>query len=313
MIVVTGATGFIGTNLIRGLNQAGETNILAVCDLSDGNKITNISDCYFVDYMDKNEFIRAIKSNSLPYDIRTVFHQGACSSTMENNGQYMMENNFEYSKALLHYCLAQGASFLYASSASIYGLSRATDETLDGYKPLNIYAFSKLLFDRYVQTLNAPKSQVVGLRYFNVYGPYEQHKGKMASVAFHFFNQIKQHQVCSLFEGTNGIENGEQMRDFVYVEDVVKANLWLWQNPQISGVFNCGSGHARSFNDMANCLIDELGGEIRYIPFPKTLEQKYQSFTQADLTKLREVGYPYDFLSLEQGVKKYLSFLSNRA
>ncbi|GAA0790876.1 MULTISPECIES: ADP-glyceromanno-heptose 6-epimerase [Pseudomonadati] len=309
MIVITGAAGFIGSNLVKTLNQLGRNDIIAVDDLTDGTKMFNLADCEIADYLDKDAFLAQIKSGQLNYEIEVIFHQGACSSTTEWDGKFMMENNFEYSKTLLHFCQANKVQFIYASSASVYGGSDTFVEKRELEKPLNVYAYSKFLFDQYVrqQTLT---TQVAGLRYFNVYGPREQHKGGMASVAFHFNNQINANGLCRLFEGVDGYENGQQLRDFVYVEDVVKVNLWLWKNATVSGIFNCGTGKAQSFNDVANAVIQYHGkGHIEYIPFPDKLKGAYQSYTQADLTQLRKVGCHHEFKTVEQAVPEYLDWL----
>ncbi|WP_434927312.1 ADP-glyceromanno-heptose 6-epimerase [Shewanella sp. HL-SH2] len=309
MIVITGAAGFIGSNLVKTLNQLGRTDIIAVDDLTDGTQMFNLADCEIADYLDKDAFLAQVKSGQLGYEVEVIFHQGACSSTTEWNGKFMMENNFEYSKTLLHFCQANNVQFIYASSASVYGGSESFVEQREVEKPLNVYAYSKFLFDQYVRQQKLT-TQVAGLRYFNVYGPREQHKGGMASVAFHFNNQIKANGVCRLFAGVDGYGDGLQLRDFVFVEDVVQVNLWLWQNAKVSGVFNCGTGKAQSFNDVANAVIDYHGkGHIEYIPFPDKLKGAYQSYTQADLTQLRAVGCQHQFKTVEQAVPEYLDWL----
>jgi ADP-L-glycero-D-manno-heptose 6-epimerase len=309
MIVITGAAGFIGSNLVKTLNQLGRTDIIAVDDLTDGTKMFNLADCEIADYLDKDAFLAQVKSGQLGYEVEVIFHQGACSSTTEWDGKFMMENNFEYSKTLLHFCQANNVQFIYASSASVYGGSETFVEQREVEKPLNVYAYSKFLFDQYVRQQKLT-TQVAGLRYFNVYGPREQHKGGMASVAFHFNNQIKANGVCRLFAGVDGYGDGLQLRDFVFVEDVVQVNLWLWQNAKVSGIFNCGTGKAQSFNDVANAVIDYHGkGHIEYIPFPDKLKGAYQSYTQADLTQLRAVGCQHQFKTVEQAVPEYLDWL----
>ena len=311
MIVVTGAAGFIGSNLIKKLNILGHNNIIAVDDLTDGAKFVNLVDCQIASYVDKDEFFTAIVNEQLLYDIEVIFHQGACSATTEWNGKFMMSNNYEYSKQLLHYCQQHDIQFIYASSASVYGNNSCFTEHPNNEKPLNVYGYSKLLFDQYAMAISAPSAQIVGLRYFNVYGPREQHKGSMASVAFHFNNQIKETGECRLFEGDVQYANGGQLRDFVYVGDIVDVNIWFWQQANISGVFNCGTGKSQSFNDVANAVIKANGqGKIRYIPFPDSLKGCYQSFTQADLTKLRAVGYTAEFKTVEQAVPEYCQTMS---
>ncbi len=294
MIVVTGGAGFIGSNIVKRLNEQGKTNILVVDDLSDGTKFRNIADCEIMDYMDKQDFLEKIEEGTgseskgldgggFEEELEVIFHEGACSATTEWDGQFMMDINYEYSKSLLHYCIDQKVPFIYASSASVYGDGQIFSETREYEKPLNVYGYSKFLFDQYVRRLKPQiESQVVGLRYFNVYGPREQHKGSMASVAFHFNNQIKAGDVVKLFEGCDGYENGEQRRDFIFVGDVVDVNLWLFENPQVSGIFNLGTGRSQSFNDVAKAVIAwHDKGAIEYIPFPENLKGRYQSFTQA--------------------------------
>ncbi|MCL1095332.1 ADP-glyceromanno-heptose 6-epimerase [Shewanella kaireitica] len=312
MIVVTGAAGFIGSNLVKALNDMGRNDIIAVDDLTDGTKMFNLADCEIADYLDKDQFLEQIIAGKFDGKIEVIFHQGACSSTTEWDGKFMMNNNYEYSKTLLQFCDRTKCQYIYASSASVYGGSEKFIEQRDLEKPLNVYAYSKFLFDQYVRQ-QKPNCQVAGLRYFNVYGPREQHKGGMASVAFHFNNQLNANGICRLFEGVDGYENGQQLRDFVYVEDVVKVNLWLWQNPEVSGIFNCGTGQAQSFNDVANAVIAHHGkGAVEYIPFPDKLKGAYQSYTQADLTKLRAAGYTAEFKTVEQAVPEYLSWLATQ-
>lgn len=312
MIVVTGAAGFIGSNLVKALNDLGRKDIIAVDDLTDGTKMANLADCEIADYLDKDDFLAKIKSGMFDNQLEVIFHQGACSSTTEWDGKFMMNNNYEYSKVLMHFSTQNNCQFIYASSASVYGGSEKFIEQRELEKPLNVYAYSKFLFDQYVRRQNF-NTQVAGLRYFNVYGPREQHKGGMASVAFHFNNQINANGICRLFEGVDGYGNGEQLRDFVYVEDVVKVNLWLWQNSSVSGIFNCGTGQAQSFNDVANAVIDyHAKGQIEYIPFPDKLKGAYQSYTQADLTQLRAAGYTDVFKTVEQAVPEYLDWLTQQ-
>jgi len=313
MIVVTGAAGFIGSNLVKALNHRGHSDVLAVDDLTDGRKMFNLADCEIIDYVDKEAFINAIAGGEFDGKINVIFHQGACSTTTEWDGRFMMENNYEYSKKLLHYCLNNKTRYIYASSASVYGGSSEFVESREVEKPLNIYAYSKFLFDQYVRRIGKTESQVAGLRYFNVYGPREQHKGGMASVAFHFNNQIIANGTCSLFEGHDGYQDGGQQRDFVYVDDVVKVNLWLWDNPQTSDIFNCGTGRCQTFNDVANAVINfHQKGQIEYIPFPEALKGAYQSYTRADISKLRDAGYSEPFKTVEQAIPEYLNWLQNQ-
>lgn len=315
MIVVTGAAGFIGSNIIKTLNQQGNEDILAVDDLTDGIKFNNIADCALLDYVDKDDFLKQVLSRR-PFSssITVIFHQGACSDTTEWNGKFMMQNNYEYSKALLHYCLENNIAYIYASSASVYGDgNRGFKEQRQCEQPLNVYGYSKFQFDQYVRRHAAKStSQVVGLRYFNVYGPREQHKKNMASVAFHLNQQLLAgNPSVKLFAGTEGYGDGEQRRDFIYVDDVVNVNLWFWHNPQVSGIFNLGTGRSQTFNDVANAVLDWHGvGKIQYIPFPENLKGRYQSFTEADIQTLRNVGYQEPFKTVAEGVKLYLDWLN---
>lgn len=308
MIVVTGGTGFIGSNIVKALNDRGVTDILVVDELTDGRKFKNIVDCEISDYLNRDFFLDMLLEDGFDKSIEAIFHQGACSDTTEWNGKFMMDNNYDYSKMLLHYCLAKKIPFIYASSAAIYGTEKNFKEEVQYEKPLNIYGYSKFLFDQYVRgILPVAKSQVVGLRYFNVYGPREFHKGKMASVAFHFNQQIQQTGIVKLFEGCDDYADGEQLRDFIYVGDAVAVNLWFLDHPKKSGIFNLGTGRAQTFNDVARAVINWHGrGKIEYIPFPEELKGYYQSFTQADLTKLRKAGCKIKFKSVEQGVKEYM-------
>lgn len=314
MHVVTGGAGFIGSNLVRALTNRGHDDVIVVDDLQDGHKFVNIADLAIADYLDKDEFLLRLGSDrAFAKSISAVLHQGACSATTEWDGRYMMQNNYGYSQQLLHYCLEHRVQYLYASSAAVYGASQSFAEHPDFEQPLNVYGYSKLQFDRYVRRVAAkPGSQVVGLRYFNVYGPREQHKGSMASVAFHFNNQVIADDEARLFEGSGGYGDGEQLRDFVYVDDACAVNMWFLDNPSVSGVFNTGTGKAQSFNDVANAVIAWHGhGKIRYIPFPDHLQGAYQSYTQADLTSLRESGCDVAFRPVEEGVKNYLDRLSD--
>ena len=308
MIVVTGGAGFIGSNIVKGLNDQGHKNILVVDDLTDGTKFSNLVDLDIADYMDKDEFISLVISGE-DMDIDVIFHQGACSSTTEWDGKFMMENNYQYSKDLLDYCLDLDIPFLYASSAATYG-GRSDNFIEDrAYeKPLNVYGYSKFLFDQYVrQVLPKAKSQVCGFRYFNVYGPRESHKGSMASVAFHLNEQITKGEKPKLFAGSDNFK-----RDFIYVSDVVDVNLWFWEN-KVSGIFNCGTGRAESFQTVADAVVNyHRKGEIDYIPFPDNLKGRYQSFTQADLTKFRETGCPIEFKTVTEGTTEYMKWLNEQ-
>jgi ADP-L-glycero-D-manno-heptose 6-epimerase len=315
MIIVTGGAGFIGSNIVKALNELSYTDILIVDDLTDGHKFENIVDCQYFDYMDKEEFLEHILLNEDFSDtVEVVFHQGACSTTTEWNGKFMMQNNYDYSKDLLHYCLERGIPFIYASSAATYGNNTTFVEALENERPINVYGYSKFAFDQYVRRiLPEATSQIVGLKYFNVYGPREAHKGGMASVAFHLNNQLKENGVVKLFAGCEGYADGEQLRDFIYVSDVVDVNLWFLEHPEVSGIFNCGTGRSEPFNNVAKAVLDWHGkGKLEYIPFPEKLKGHYQSFTQADLTYLREAGYDGEFKTVAEGTKEYLDWLNRK-
>ncbi|MEO8411403.1 MAG: ADP-glyceromanno-heptose 6-epimerase [Propionivibrio sp.] len=325
--IVTGAAGFIGSNIVKALNERGENRIIAVDNLTRADKFRNLVDCQIADYLDKDEFIERLLAGDFDGDVDAVFHEGACSDTMETDGRYMMENNYRYSLGVLDWCIEQEVQLLYASSAATYGGSSEFREEGAFEAPLNVYGYSKLLFDQIVrQRLPDAASQIVGFRYFNVYGPRESHKARMASVAFHHFNQFRAEHKVRLFEGCDGYGNGEQKRDFVYVGDVAKVNLFFLDHPERSGIFNVGTGRAQSFNELAAANVNScraLTGEpeqsleallqqglIEYIPFPDALQGKYQSFTEADLTRLRAAGYDAAFASVEDGVGQYVQWLN---
>lgn len=307
MIIVTGGAGFIGSNLVKGLNQAGYEDILIVDDLKNGDKSRNMNALEFLDYMDRWDFIDNI--DHLRNDIDVIFHQGACSNTMETDGQYMMTVNYDYSKELFNLAAEIFVPFIYASSASVYGSGeKGFIEARENEDPLNVYAFSKFLFDQYVRkNFNKVDNQVVGLRYFNVYGQQENHKKKMASPVYHFYNQLQEEGTAKLFAGSRDF-----VRDFIYVDDTVDVNLYFLNNRDISGIFNCGTGTARSFVDIAEILIEEMEeGDWEEVDFPEKLKGKYQDFTRADLNKLRTAGYSKEFTPLEKGIKKYYQYLAN--
>jgi len=327
--VVTGAAGFIGSNLVRALNDRGVTDVIAVDDLRQGDKFVNLADCEIADYLDKDEFLEKIEEGALDGVVSAVLHQGACSDTTERDGRFMIDANYRYSKQLLDHCIADEVPFIYASSAAIYGAGRAFREERECEAPLNIYGYSKFLFDQLVRRrFEERTAQIAGLRYFNVYGPREQHKGRMASVAYHFFNQYRAAGQVRLFTGSGGFGDGEQRRDFVSVDDCVKVNLYLLDHPEKSGIFNAGTGAAQSFNDVAVAVVNACReaagggaltlaalrerGVIQYIAFPDDLRGRYQSYTQADLSKLRAAGYDAPFLTVEQGVARYCQTLLQR-
>jgi len=326
--VVTGAAGFIGSRLVAALNRAGITEILAVDDLREGEKGRNLFALEIEDYMDKREFLARLSGGALDDAIEAVLHQGACTNTMETDGAYMMENNYAYSKAILDWCHDEEVPLIYASSASVYGAGREFAEAPENENPINLYAYSKHLFDRLVRRrLPGRSSQIAGLRYFNVYGPNERHKKKegMNSIAMQAYEQFRAEGHVRLFVGSDGFGDGGQLRDFVHVDDVVAVNLWLLGNPGVSGIFNCGSGRAQTFNEVAAAVINTVGGTrltigelverslIRYVPFPPALVGKYQSYTQADLTLLRATGCDVEFRPVEQGVAEYVGDLMRGA
>lgn len=321
-ILVTGAAGFIGCNNVLALNRQGINDVVAVDNLAKAEKFLNLAKCRISDYFDKVDFIERVRKGTAPVP-EAIFHQGACSDTMQTDGRYMMQNNYRYTLELFEWAQELRIPFIYASSAATYGANTTFVESIENEGPLNVYGYSKYLFDQVLRArMHSLKAPVVGLRYFNVYGPHEQHKGRMASVAFHQYFQFKKEGRVKLFEGCQGYANGAQMRDFVYVDDVVDVAMHF-MTAGISGIFNCGTGRAQPFNDVALTVVNSLSGEnhtlkeavdaglIEYIAFPEALKGKYQSFTQADLTKLREAGCEVSFKSVQEGTAKYMHYLSN--
>ena len=321
--IVTGAAGFIGSRLVEGLNRRGITEVIAVDSLAQGEKFKNLAGCEIADYLDQSELIGSLEK----YEgaVEAVLHQGACSDTMESDGRYMMANNYAYSRRLLEWCQEEEIPLLYASSASVYGAGPDYREERACERPLNVYAYSKFLFDQVVRgMLRESTAQVVGLRYFNVYGPNEAHKGRMASVAFHAYQQLLAEGRVKLFVGSDGYRDGEQRRDFIHVDDCVAVNLWFLERRGVSGIFNCGTGRAQTFNRLACAAINAVHGSqltlhdivakglIEYVPFPPQLAGKYQSFTEADLSKLRAAGYPGEFLDVDKGVAAYVKHLQGK-
>lgn len=328
MIVVTGGAGFIGSNIIKGLNARGVSNILVVDDLTEGDKFANLVGLDIADYMHKDQFRQQLLAGRLS-GVEAIMHQGACSDTTERNGHYMMENNYRYTLELVQWCQQYKVPFIYASSAAVYGSGPVYKEDPIYEAPLNVYGYSKYLFDQSLRKhLGRLKAPVAGLRYFNVYGPREQHKGRMASVAYHNLRQFQAEGHVRLFGGWEGYADGAQQRDFVYIDDVVSVNLFFLDHPEVSGIFNCGTGRAQPFNDVAMTVVNSLRLDkaqpelslkemveqqlIRYIPFPDDLKGRYQSHTQADLTRLREAGYDAPFTNVQTGVAAYVRTILNK-
>ena len=328
MIIVTGAAGFIGSNIVRGLNRRGINDILAVDDLTDGDKFINLVGAQIADYMHKDEFRARVLAGSLN-SVRAVFHQGACSDTTERNGHFMMDNNYRVTLELFEFCQSKKIPLIYASSAAVYGPGPVYVENLVNENPLNVYGYSKFLFDQVLRArMGSLTAQVVGLRYFNVYGPHEQHKGRMASVAFHNMNQFIAEGHVRLFGGWDGYADGGQTRDFIHVDDVVDVNLHFLDHPGTSGIFNCGTGRAQPFNDVAASVVNtmrSLRGEstlslpelvaqglLRYIQFPDDLKGRYQSYTQADVTQLRAAGFTNRMRDVQTGVSEYVRALHSK-
>jgi len=327
--ILTGGAGFIGSNILRGLNAQGITSVIVVDNLEKADKFRNLVGCDFVDYLDKRDFLPRLEGGEFDGAVDAFIHQGACSDTLASDGRYVMENNYRYSLSVLDFCLDEDVQLLYASSAAVYGGSAIFRESAEYEQPLNVYGYSKYLFDQAVRRrLAEAGSQIVGFRYFNVYGINEDHKARMASVAWHFFNQYRATGQVRLFEGSGGYGNGEQQRDFISVEDVVKVVLDFLEHPERSGILNLGTGRAQTFNEVAEATVnavrrdrgeaplglDELKarGLIEYIPFPDALKGKYQHFTQADINALRDSGYTAPLMAVAEGVSRYVGALLHR-
>ncbi len=325
--VVTGAAGFIGSRLVAGLNRRGVREIIAVDDLQDSSKVKNLAGLEVADYLDKRDFLTRFTAGHFDGSVEVLMHQGANTNTMHLDGREMMENNYEYSKALLDWCMEEEVPMIYASSASVYGAGKKFAEVRENENPLNVYAYSKFLFDQHVrQHVGRFTAQVAGLRYFNVYGPNEAHKKttEMHSIVLQAFEKYLEEARVTLFAGSDGYADGEQRRDFIHVDDAVAVNLWLLEHRGVSGIFNCGTGKAQTFNAVAAAVINTVNQSrasvrelvekklIQYIPFPPALVGKYQSFTEADLTHLRAAGYPGEFMSVEQGVAAYVKELQKK-
>lgn len=312
MLVITGGAGFIGSNLALALNHAGREDLVIVDDMTKASKVGNLDGVRLIDYVDKDDFRTALLAHE-PWtnEIGAVFHQGACTSTTEPDGRYMLRNNYDYSKDVLASCQTRQIPLIYASSAAVYGAGQTFREDVGGLRSLNAYGLSKMLFDMHVRRLldRGTAAQVVGLRYFNVYGPREAHKGSMASLAMQLDDQLEADGSARLFGASGGFAAGEQCRDFVHVKDVVNVILWFFAHSDKSGIFNCGTGQSRTFNELAEQVLRfRGGGRIDYIPFPKSLQGRYQNFTKADLGLLRAAGYAGEFASIEQGIPEYLAW-----
>jgi ADP-L-glycero-D-manno-heptose 6-epimerase len=327
--ILTGGAGFIGSNVLKAMNQRGIANIVIVDNLQRADKFKNLVGCEFADYLDKRDFLDRLGAGEFDGAVEGVLHQGACSDTMESDGRYMMENNYRYSLALMDFCQDEEIPFIYASSAAVYGGGTVFREEPAYEGPLNVYGYSKYLFDQVVRRrFTDASAQIAGFRYFNVYGVNEAHKARMASVAWHLFNQYRDTGKVRLFEGSGGYAHGEQRRDFVSVEDVVKVNMFFLEHPEVSGIYNVGSGRAQPFNDVALATVNALRrsarqpeltlnemlaqGILEYIPFPDALKGKYQHFTEADIGALREAGYDGSFLDVGAGVGRYIDELLRR-
>lgn len=312
MLVITGGAGFVGSNLALALNRAGHDDLVIVDDMTKSSKVDNFLGIRLVDYVDKDNFRVAICAHE-PWtnEIQAVFHQGACTSTTEPDGRYVLRNNYDYSKDVLAFCQMRGIPLIYASSAAVYGSAKSFREDVDCGRSLNAYALSKALFDIHVRRVLArgPMAQIVGLRYFNVYGPREAHKGSMASLVMQLDDQLEADGRACLFGASGSFAAGEQRRDFVYVNDVLDVIVWFFAHPHQSGIFNCGSGQSRTFNELAEQVIRfRGGGKIEYISFPELLVGRYQNSTEADLSLLRGAGYTGGFTAIEQGIPEYLEW-----
>jgi ADP-L-glycero-D-manno-heptose 6-epimerase len=307
MIIVTGGAGFIGSCIVKELNNNKINDIIIVDELGSSEKWKNLVSLKYADFIHKDKFLAELKSMK---NVDLIIHMGACASTTEKNAEYLMENNFKYSKELYDWCQNNDSRLIYASSAATYGDGTLgyDDSKTDELLPLNMYGYTKKLFDQYVLSSKELR-QCVGLRFFNVYGPNEYHKDNMASVIFHSFNQIKKEKKVRLFKSyKQDFKDGEQMRDFVYVKDVVSVVMFMLNNPDVNGIFNVGTGKARSYNDLAVSVFKSLNlkNNVEYIDMPQGLKEKYQYFTEADIRKLRKLGYKKEFYSLEMGINDYV-------
>lgn len=318
MIVVTGASGFIGSVVVAALNAEGYRDIYAVDHIDDELKKWNLNNKKYLRYFDKKEFISLVRADKLEKTPECVIHMGACSSTTLTDAKYFEENNFQYTKILADWCLKKNVRFIYASSAATYGdgsLGYADDdETARACKPLNLYGQSKQKFDQWALD-NRVLNKMAGLKFFNVFGPNEYHKGDMRSVAAKSYERVVREGKMSLFKSyKKEFADGEQKRDFIYVKDAVDIVMFFFNNPQLSGIFNVGTGKARSWNDLAKALFKATNQpvNIEYIDMPESLKKQYQYFTEADMGKLRKAGYDKPFMFLEDSIADYVSYLRNR-
>ncbi|KAJ5286403.1 hypothetical protein N7524_001709 [Penicillium chrysogenum] len=315
MIVVTGGADFVGSNIVKELNLRGVTNVVVVDDMTDGSKFRNLVNCKVADYIDATAFREAIRTNTFPHRPRVIFHYGSSSSITETNGKKMLDANFTYSKELFHWCKDKGVRFIYASSAAVYGNNTAFAEGDFQEAPLNVYGYSKMLFDQYVvKNTDIRSPQVAGLRLFNVYGPGEQHRDSVPSTVYQFYEKRKSFKAIELFAEYAGAEAGQQKRDFVHVQDVARLNCWFLDHPEISGIYNVGTGVASSFHEVATEVASHFGntdGYIKFIPFPAELKGKYQSYTCADISKLRRAGSVLRFRGIKEGIKDYMEWLDS--
>lgn len=312
MIVVTGGAGFIGSAIVWKLNQLGKTNIIIVDELSKDEKWKNLIGLKYEDFVNKLEFIEQVLDDVIPYNVEAIVHMGANSSTTEKDADHLIDNNYNYTKELAKYCVEKHIRFIYASSAATYGdgeLGFNDDESkLETLRPLNMYGYSKQLFDLWAKR-NAISDRIVGIKYFNVYGPNEYHKGDMRSVVHKAFEQVRDAGKVRLFKSLNPkYKDGEQMRDFVYVKDAVDMTLFFLDKPDINGIYNVGAGKARTWNDLVTSLFNAVGKpvNIEYIDLPNHLADKYQYFTEANLGKIKNAGYEKSTISLEDGVTDYV-------
>ncbi len=312
MIIVTGGAGFIGSAIVWALNRRGIDDILVVDELGEDCKWKNLRTLRFADYVDKDDFIELVRAGNLRGDIEAIFHMGACTDTTEMDAGYLLWNNFEYTKELATYAIKKGIRFIYASSAATYGdgsTGFSDDHSLlEKLVPINPYAYSKHLFDLWALK-KGYLDKIVGLKYFNVFGPNEYHKGEMRSMVIKAYEQIKERGYVRLFKSHRpDFKDGEQRRDFIYVKDAVKMTLFFLDNTNVNGIFNIGTGRARTFNDLVKAVFDALGLEprIEYFDMPENLRNQYQYFTQADMRKFREAGGPVETTPMEEAIREYV-------